>query len=53
MARIEDFRFEDKQFKIQEPADTSYSVRVLNGQTYFQINMYGSPNKKLRVLSVK
>lgn len=48
MACIEDFRFEDKRIKIQEPADTSYSIGDVDGQTYLQINMYGSPYKQFK-----
>lgn len=43
MAFIEKFEKENINFrKKHDPAETTYSSGIINGETIFQINMYGS-----------
>ena len=46
MALIQSIEKEDKNFKKQEPVETTYSTGVICGEMLFQLNMYGSSNRQ-------
>lgn len=46
MAFIEKIEKEDKRFRKQEPAETTYSTGIIDGQKIFQLNMYGTNHRQ-------
>lgn len=46
MALIQSIEKENKNFKKQEPVETTYSARIIDGEILFQLNMYGSVNRQ-------
>ena len=46
MAFIENFKHEEKNFRKQESAETTYSVGLIDNEPLFQINMYGSAHRQ-------
>ena len=46
MAFIEKIEKEEKNFRKQEIAETTYTTGIINGQKIFQLNMYGSNHRQ-------
>lgn len=46
MAFIEKIEKEEKNFRKQEPAETTYSTGIIEGQKIFQLNMYGTKHRQ-------
>jgi len=50
MAQIDFNNFEKREkekYYVQEKINSSYSVFIINGEKYFQIDTYGSSDRKL------
>ena len=46
MALIQSIEKENKNFRKQEPAETTYCTSIIDGEILFQLNMYGSVNRR-------
>lgn len=46
MAFIEKIEREEKKFRKQEAAETTYTIGIINGEKILQLNMYGSNHRQ-------